>query len=266
MASEWEELIGRLIESGKEREALHMVNSILQKNSTNFKALYHKANLHYSFNELKPALKTFLKLYSLHGEGMHVEDQIIILDYIAMIYSLLNAYNKAISYYKMVISEIENNMHNVSEETLEMRVLRMYYIAEIFEMKKEYKNALNYYQKLIQIHTPNNNKIGLFDVYYSMGSIHLTLNKFYDAKESFLQAKQNINMETLLLEKAYLNFKLGRTCYHLKEYSQAEQYLKTCLKLFKKDLEECMLLDINIEDEIKQTLLLLKKINKQQEK
>lgn len=260
MNPKWERKVDELVGTGKERKALHILNTILKETSNSQEPLFYKAHIHELLGETKAALKTYLKLEILLEEIDELEDQTFVLNAIGRLYNRLGNLEKAVIYYKKVIERIEKNKNSLAPHIIEQREFRMLDIAGILEQEGEYRKALTYYLSLIRIHKNTYEDPDLTDDFTCTGRMYFQLRNYREAITYFLKALHHKPQNLLLYDRALLHFYMGKSYYHLQRFEKAKKYLTRCEKEFKQNLMDSMFFTINKNKEVEEALHLLKKI------
>lgn len=158
-----------------------------------------------------------------------LEEQKKILNALAVAYTYLAIYDKALEYnfQSLILREAEGNKAQIS--------ITLNNIGLVYFKLHNYESALKYYNDCLSLKLEVKDSVGLEMLYLNMGLCYLQLHKYNEAKEFTLKGlavcADNCTEEVRMIGE----YGLGEASYWLRDWNDAEEHLSRSLEIARRE-------------------------------
>jgi signal transduction histidine kinase len=173
------------------------------------------------------SIELFLKLLPTAKKNNYKNDYKIILNTLAVSYTLKANYDKALSfhYQSLIIREAEGNKADIS--------IALNNIGQVYFKLKNYEQAQDYFLRCLRYKQESNDDYDLDRLYVNLGFTSIHLHKHADAKKYILEGLKICAGNCSSEVKIDAEFGLGVSNFYLSQYDEAQEHFNISLKISK---------------------------------
>lgn len=175
------------------------------------------------------SIELLLKVLPISKRNNLIDEQKKILNALALAYTYLAIYDKALEYnfQSLILREVDGNKGEIS--------ITLNNIGLVYFKLHNYESALKYYNECLALKLEVNNSIDLDMLYLNIGLCYLHLHKRKEAREFTLKGLAVCGDHCSNETKMIGAYGLGETSYWMRDWEDAEKHLLQSLTLARQE-------------------------------